>query len=147
MFLLAVCDIKKFWERCLSANKRQGRIAQWLSAKTWQFPFLFFEARHFCSHFIKLNNSGKCLKLPVASLLIITQTYPTTSLLACSKLMLLKAPLALDRKSTGSEYVLIKARVFKIVQNYVLWKSSLYRGRCHVRYQLLFSLFSVKSIS
>jgi hypothetical protein len=28
MFLLAGCDKKKFCERCLSANKRQGRIAQ-----------------------------------------------------------------------------------------------------------------------
>jgi hypothetical protein len=46
--------------------------------------------------------------------------------------MLLKAPLVLDRKSTGSEYVLIKARAFKIVQNYVLWKFTIYRGTCHV---------------
>jgi hypothetical protein len=31
----------------LSANRRQGRIAQQLSAKSWQFPIIFSEALHF----------------------------------------------------------------------------------------------------
>jgi hypothetical protein len=35
-----------------------------------------------------------------------------------------KSTLALGRKSTGSEFVLLKARSFKIVQNYGLWALS-----------------------
>jgi hypothetical protein len=31
-----------------STNRRGGRIAQWLLAKTWQFSSLFSEAPHFC---------------------------------------------------------------------------------------------------
>jgi hypothetical protein len=32
----------------LSANRREGRIAQRLLAKSWEFAALFSEALHFC---------------------------------------------------------------------------------------------------
>jgi hypothetical protein len=40
-----------------SANRRQGRIAQRLLAKTWQFSSLFSEALQFCLYLLKVKGT------------------------------------------------------------------------------------------
>jgi hypothetical protein len=46
----------------ISANRRGGRIAQWLFAKMWQFAALFSEAVRFCLHLIKVKAAVKNFK-------------------------------------------------------------------------------------
>jgi hypothetical protein len=41
----------------LLANRRAGRIAQRLLAKTWQFPFISSELLRFCLHFLKVEEA------------------------------------------------------------------------------------------
>jgi hypothetical protein len=46
----------------LSANRRGGRIAQRLLAKTWQFAALFSEALRFCLHSLEVERAGENFK-------------------------------------------------------------------------------------
>jgi hypothetical protein len=46
----------------LSSNRRGDRIAQRLSAKTWQFPSLFYEAICICLHLLKVAGGVEILK-------------------------------------------------------------------------------------
>jgi hypothetical protein len=41
------------------ANRRAGSISQRLLAKKWQFPSLFPEGPHFCSHLLKVKEAVK----------------------------------------------------------------------------------------
>jgi hypothetical protein len=41
------------------ANRRGASISQRLLAKTWQFPSLFLEGAHFCSHLLKVKGADK----------------------------------------------------------------------------------------
>jgi hypothetical protein len=41
------------------ANRRGGSISQRLLAKTWQFPSLFPEGPHFCSHLLTVKGAVK----------------------------------------------------------------------------------------
>ncbi len=45
----------------LPANRRGGRIAQWLLAKTWQFPFISSEGAAFL--FISIKNQRHIEKI------------------------------------------------------------------------------------
>jgi hypothetical protein len=45
------------------ANRRGGSISQQLLAKTWQFPSLFPEGPHFCSHLFKVKGAVKNFKM------------------------------------------------------------------------------------
>jgi hypothetical protein len=47
-----------------SANRRQGRNAQRLFAKTWQFPSLFSEETCFCSYLLKVKGAVENFKNP-----------------------------------------------------------------------------------
>jgi hypothetical protein len=47
-----------------SANRRQGRIAQWLLAKMEQFPSLFPEAPRFCQYLLKVKGTAENFENP-----------------------------------------------------------------------------------
>jgi hypothetical protein len=73
------------------ANRRQGKIAQRLLAKTWQLPSLFSEAPCFCLHLLKVNGTVAILKTlsgspPIFALSIHT-TFSTTQTGATVPLM------------------------------------------------------------
>jgi hypothetical protein len=46
----------------LSSNRREDRIAQRLLAKKWQFPSLFYEAKHICLHLLKVAGAVENFK-------------------------------------------------------------------------------------
>jgi hypothetical protein len=48
----------------LPANRRQGKIAQRLLAKTWQLPSLFSEAPCFCLYLLKVHGTVGNFKNP-----------------------------------------------------------------------------------
>jgi hypothetical protein len=45
-----------------AANRRQGRIVQWLPAKTSQFPSLFSEVLRFCLHLFNVKGTVETKK-------------------------------------------------------------------------------------
>jgi HD-like signal output (HDOD) protein len=62
----------------LSSNRRGGRIAQQLLAKTWQFPSLFSEALRFCLNLLKVEKLLKILKtLSGSSPIYVLSNYTT----------------------------------------------------------------------
>jgi hypothetical protein len=46
----------------ISAKRREGRIAQWLLAKSMQFPFLFYEALRFYLHLLNVEGAVENFK-------------------------------------------------------------------------------------
>jgi hypothetical protein len=47
-FLKDIGQLPGMPEYPTSANRKGGRVAQWLLAKTWQFQFTSSEVLHFC---------------------------------------------------------------------------------------------------
>jgi hypothetical protein len=62
----------------LSSNRREDRIAQRLLAKTWQFPFLFYEAKRICLHLLKVAGAVENLKTLSGSSPVFVLSYHTT---------------------------------------------------------------------
>jgi hypothetical protein len=60
------------------ANRKKGRISQWLLAKTWQFLSLFSEGLRFCSRFIKVERAVKNLSMVAGSFLIFSLSNHNT---------------------------------------------------------------------
>jgi hypothetical protein len=61
-----------------SVNRREGRIAQRLPAKTWQFPSLFPERRIFVYIYYKLKEPRKIQKIPGVSSLFLALSNHTS---------------------------------------------------------------------